>query len=44
LKVLTDPIYGGAYVYGRTETRVRIEAGRKHLVRGHRRDREHCRS
>lgn len=41
LKVLTNPIYGGAYVYGRTETRVRIEAGRKHLVRGHRRDREH---
>lgn len=41
LKVLTNPTYGGAYVYGRTETRVRIEAGRKHLVRGHRRDREH---
>lgn len=40
LKVLTNPIYGGAYVYGRTETRVRIEAGRKHLVRGHRRERE----
>lgn len=41
LKVLTNPTYGGTYVYGRTETRVCIEAGRKHLVRGHRRDREH---
>jgi excisionase family DNA binding protein len=40
LKILSNPIYGGAYVYGRTETRVRIEAGRKHLVRGHRRERE----
>jgi len=41
LKILSNPIYGGAYAYGKTETRVRIEAGRKHLVRGHRRDREH---
>ena len=40
LKILSNPIYGGAYVYGRTETRVRLEAGRKHLVRGHRRERE----
>lgn len=41
LKILTNPVYAGAYVYGRTETRVRIEAGRKHVVRGHRREREH---
>jgi excisionase family DNA binding protein len=36
LKILTNPVYAGAYVYGRTETRVRIEAGRKRVVRGHR--------
>lgn len=40
LKILTNPVYAGAYAFGRTETRVRIEAGRKRVVRGHRRDRE----
>ncbi len=40
-KILTNPVYAGAYVFGRTETRVRIEAGRKRVVRGHRREREH---
>ncbi len=39
--VLTNPVYAGAYAFGRTETRVRIEAGRKRVVRGHRRAREH---
>jgi hypothetical protein len=37
LKILTNPVYAGAYAFGRTETRVRIEAGRKRVVRGHRR-------
>jgi excisionase family DNA binding protein len=37
LKILSNPIYGGVYAYGKTETRVRVEGGRKHLVRGHRR-------
>ena len=41
LHILTNPVYAGAYAFGRTETRVRIEAGRKRVVRGHRRDREH---
>lgn len=41
LKLLTNPVYAGAYAFGRTETRVRIEAGRKRVVRGHRREREH---
>lgn len=41
LKILTNPVYAGAYAFGRTETRVRIEAGRKRVVRGHRRDQEH---
>ncbi len=41
LKILTNPVYAGAYAFGRTETRVRIEAGRKRVVRGHRRPQEH---
>ncbi len=40
LRILTNPVYAGAYAYGRTETRSRIEAGRKRVVRGHRRVRE----
>ena len=28
-KILTNPVYGGAYVYGRTRTIARIEHGRK---------------
>jgi excisionase family DNA binding protein len=40
LKILTNPVYAGAYAFGRTETRVRIEAGRKRVVRGHRRAQE----
>lgn len=40
LKILTNPVYAGAYAFGRTETRVRIEAGRKRIVRGHRRAQE----
>ena len=37
--LLTNPIYAGAYVFGRTGSRVTIEAGRKRIVRGFRRDR-----
>jgi excisionase family DNA binding protein len=37
--LLTNPIYAGAYVFGRTGSRVTIEAGRKKIVRGYRRDR-----
>ena len=37
--LLTNPIYGGAYAFGRTESRVTVESGRKRVVRGHRRDR-----
>ena len=32
--LLTNPIYAGAYVYGRTTTVTRIEQGRKHSVGG----------
>ncbi|MHB1666456.1 recombinase family protein [Thiomonas sp.] len=41
LKILTNPVYAGAYAFGRTETRVRIDAGRKRVVHGHRRAQEH---
>ena len=37
--VLTNPIYAGAYAFGRTGSRVTIEAGRKKIVRGFRRER-----
>ena len=35
-RILTNPIYGGAYAYGMTKTRVRIENGRKRLFQGNR--------
>ena len=38
-KLLTNPVYGGAYAYGRTESRVTVENGRKRVTRGFRRDR-----
>ena len=38
--LLTNPLYGGAYAFGRTESRVTVENGRKRVSRGHRRDRE----
>lgn len=39
LHVLSNPVYAGAYAFGRTESRVRIEDGRKRVVRGYRRAR-----
>lgn len=36
--ILTNPIYGGAYTFGRTSSRVTIEQGRKRIVRGFRRE------
>lgn len=38
--ILTNPIYAGAYAFGRTASRVTVEKGRKRVSRGHRRDRE----
>jgi excisionase family DNA binding protein len=40
LHILSNPVYAGAYAFGRTETRTRIEGGRKRVVRGNRRERE----
>lgn len=37
--LLTNPVYGGAYAFGRTASRVTVENGRKRISRGHRRDR-----
>ena len=37
--ILTNPIYAGAYAFGRTESRITIAAGRKRIVRGFRKDR-----
>jgi DNA invertase Pin-like site-specific DNA recombinase len=37
--ILTNPIYAGAYAFGRTGSRVTIEAGRKRIVRGYKRER-----
>jgi excisionase family DNA binding protein len=37
--MLTNPIYAGAYAFGRTGSRTTIEAGRKRIVRGFRKDR-----
>jgi excisionase family DNA binding protein len=36
-RLLTNPIYAGAYVFGRTGSQVRIEAGRKLITRSVRR-------
>ena len=38
--ILTNPVYAGAYTFGRRESRVRIEAGRKRVVHNHLRARE----
>lgn len=37
--MLTNPIYAGAYAFGRTGSRITIEAGRKRVVRGFRKER-----
>jgi excisionase family DNA binding protein len=36
-RLLTNPIYAGAYVFGRTGSQTRVEAGRKAIKRGIRR-------
>ena len=38
--ILTNPIYGGAYVFGRTGSRTTLEGGRKRVVRGFRKPRD----
>jgi excisionase family DNA binding protein len=38
-RVMTNPIYAGAYVFGRTGSKVRVEAGRKRISRGITRER-----
>ena len=38
--ILTNPVYAGAYVFGRTRSRTWLDNGRKRVVRGIRRERE----
>ena len=38
--LLTNPIYGGAYAFGRTGSRVQLAQGRKQVIHGIRRERE----
>lgn len=40
LKLLTNPFYAGAYVFGRTGTRTTVVDGMSRKTRGHRRGRE----
>jgi hypothetical protein len=40
LKMLTNPVYAGAYAFGRTGSRVSVAEGRKRVLRGVRRPRE----
>lgn len=35
LEILTNPLYAGAYAYGKTETRTRIVEGQAHKTDGH---------
>ncbi|MER8537724.1 recombinase family protein [Mesorhizobium sp. M1005] len=37
--LLTNPVYAGAYAFGRTGSRTIIENGRKRIVRGRRKAR-----
>jgi len=37
--LLTNPVYAGAYAFGRTGSRTTIENGRKRILRGHRKPR-----
>jgi DNA invertase Pin-like site-specific DNA recombinase len=37
--MLTNPVYAGAYAFGRTGSRITIEGGRKRIVRGFRKER-----
>ena len=38
--ILTNPVYAGAYVFGRSRSRTWLEEGRKRVVRGIRRERQ----
>ena len=40
LSILTNPIYAGAYAFGRTGSRVSIEGGRKKITRGFKKERK----
>jgi DNA invertase Pin-like site-specific DNA recombinase len=37
--ILTNPVYAGAYAFGKTTSRVQLQNGRKRIIRGLKRDR-----
>ncbi len=39
-RILTNPVYAGAYVFGRTGSHIKVEGGRKVIRRGIRRDQD----
>ena len=39
-RIVTNPVYAGAYAFGRTGSRTHLENGRKRVVRGFRRERD----
>lgn len=39
--LLTNPVYAGAYAFGRKKREVKLDAGRKRIVRRSKREREH---
>jgi hypothetical protein len=41
-RLLTNPVYAGAYIFGRTGSRLRFEEGRKVITRGVARRRDEC--
>jgi DNA invertase Pin-like site-specific DNA recombinase len=41
LKILTNPLYAGAYAYGKTEVRIAMKSGRAEKTGGHRKLRDH---
>ncbi len=40
LAILTDPVYAGAYAFGRSEVRTKVMAGRARRTQGHRKPRD----
>jgi excisionase family DNA binding protein len=43
LRMLSNPVYSGAYTFGRTKTLTRIENGRKRVIHGNRLQQQHWR-
>ena len=44
LRLLSNPIYGGAYAFGKTKTRTSVIEGRARKTEGHKKPRALCRT